>query len=243
MSCKRPLPFRDQPEGLAQGSCSTASFRLFLPSMVVKFLVLTGGPGAGKPAVMEAARQIFAQDVTILPEAASILYSGGFPRRNTPHSIRAAQRAIAAVQAELEHFTLEDRKAPVALCDRGIVDGAAYWPNGAGSFFAAIGSTAAETFARYSTVIHLRTPSAGKGYDNSNPMRTESAEQARALCQRIERAWDGHPNRLVVPATETFTEKLEQVTALIRSELMLQENPQGNFSLTSSRRLVQEFLN
>lgn len=211
--------------------------------MAVKFLVLTGGPGAGKTAVMEAARQIFAQEVTILPEAASIVYSGGFPRQPSPHSVRSAQRAIAAVQAELEAFTLDDRKAPVALCDRGIVDGAAYWPDGAGSFFAAIGSTATEIFARYSTVIHLRTPCAGKGYDNSNPMRTESAEQARDLCRRIERAWDGHPNRLVVPATETFTEKLEQVTALIRSELMLQNRPRSDFSSTSSHRLVQEFLN
>jgi predicted ATPase len=210
--------------------------------MAVKFIVLTGGPGAGKTAVMQAARQIFAQDVTILPEAASIVYSGGFPRNATHHSVRAAQRAIAAVQAELEQFTLEDNKAPVALCDRGIVDGAAYWPDGMGCFYQAISASAAETLARYTTVIHLSTPAAGKGYDNSNPMRTENAQQARELCRRIERAWDGHPNRLVVPATETFTEKLEQVTAMIRSELMLQKDV-PHFTSTSSARLVHDFLN
>ncbi|MGZ3653788.1 MAG: hypothetical protein ACXWSC_22085, partial [Bdellovibrionota bacterium] len=43
--------------------------------------------------------------------------------------------------------------------------------------------------------------------------------------------------------TETFTEKLEQVTAMIRSELMLQNLPSGKFAATSSARLVQEFLN
>ena len=53
--------------------------------MPVRFVVLTGGPGAGKTAVMEAAKQIFAQDVMILPEAASIVYSGGFPRHATAH--------------------------------------------------------------------------------------------------------------------------------------------------------------
>lgn len=211
--------------------------------MVVRFVVLTGGPGAGKTAVMEAARQIFSKEVVILPEAASIVYSGGFPRHSTPQSMRACQRAIAAVQAELEHFARDDKRAPVALCDRGIADGAAYWPEGPGSFFAAIGMPAAEVFARYSTVIHLRTPTAAMGYDNSNPMRTETASEAAELDRRIERVWQGHTNRLVVPATETFTEKLEQVTALIRSELMLQNLPHGKFASTSASRLVKEFLN
>lgn len=193
--------------------------------MSVRFIVLTGGPGAGKTAVMEAARQIFAQDVAILPEAASIVYSGGFPRFPTPHSVRAAQRAIAGLQKELERFTSEDQTAPVALCDRGIADGAAYWPDGPASFFASIGMPAYEVFARYSTVIHLRTPTLSMGYNHANPMRTESAAEAAALDEKIERVWQGHPNRLIVPATETFTEKLEQVTALIRAELMLQTLP------------------
>jgi predicted ATPase len=210
---------------------------------MVRFVVLTGGPGAGKTAVMQAARQIFAQEVLVLPEAASIVYSGGFPRFSSPHSVRAAQRAIASVQAELEHFARDDKRAPVALCDRGIADGAAYWPEGPSSFFAALGTTAEKIYARYSTVIHLQTPTAAMGYDNSNPMRTETAGEAAELDRRIERVWHGHPNRLVVPATETFTEKLEQVTALIRTELMLQNLPHGKFAATSASRLVQEFLN
>lgn len=194
--------------------------------MPCKFLVLTGGPGAGKTAVMEAARQIFSKDVAILPEAASIVYAGGFPRLGTRASIHAAQRAIAAVQAELERFTLEDHTAPIALCDRAIVDGAAYWPEGPAAFYAALGTTPEQVFARYTTVIHLRTPNLGMGYNNhANPMRTESAEQAAELDRRIEDVWSGHPNRLVVPATETFTEKLEHVTSLIRAELLLRGFP------------------
>jgi hypothetical protein len=192
---------------------------------------------------MEAAKQIFAQELTILPEAASIVYSGGFPRHPTPHSVRAAQRAIAAVQAELEHFAKDDKRAPVALCDRGIADGAAYWPEGPAAFFQAIGLSAAEVFARYSTVIHLRTPTAAMGYDNSNPMRVETAGEAAELDRRIERVWHGHPNRLVVPATESFTEKLEHVTALIRSEQMLERLPNGTFASAPAARVMQELLN
>jgi hypothetical protein len=101
-----------------------------------------------------------------------------------------------------------------------MADGAAYWPEGPEAFYESIGLTKAEVFARYSTVIHLHTPTAAMGYDRSNPMRTESAEEAAALDRRTQAIWIGHPNRIVVPATETFTEKLEHVTALIREELL-----------------------
>lgn len=184
-----------------------------------KFIVLTGGPGAGKTAVMGAARQIFSRNIAILPESASIVYSGGFPRFNTPTSIKAAQRAIARVQEELELFALEEGQAQIALCDRGIVDGAAYWPEGFGCFYDAIGMNKESVFTRYSTVIHLRTPTVALGYNHDNPMRIETPEQAAKIDLRIERAWEGHPKRYIVPATETFTEKLDHVTALIRAEL------------------------
>ena len=185
----------------------------------IRFLVLTGGPGAGKTAVMGAAQQIFGSQITLLPEAASIVYSGGFPRHLTPHSIRAAQRAISSVQKELENFAAEENQGGVALCDRGIADGAAYWPEGYSSFFSAIGSSQKEIFSRYHTVIHLRTPSLAMGYNLENPMRTETPEEAAQLCRKIEAAWNGHPNRIIVPATETFHEKLSQVTDLIQMAL------------------------
>lgn len=184
-----------------------------------QFVVLTGGPGAGKTAVMEAARQIFGKNISILPEAASIVYQGGFPRFSTPVSVRAAQRAIVRVQEELERYTSEEGSVDLALCDRGIVDGAAYWPDGADSFYQAIGLSREQAYARYKTVIHLRTPTLALGYNHANPMRTESPEQAAILDAKTENVWEGHPNRFIVPATETFTEKLEHVTELIRAAL------------------------
>lgn len=190
------------------------------PTSLFRFIVLTGGPGAGKTAVMEAARQIFPQQVVILPEAASVVYSGGFPRLATRASVHAAQRAICRVQEELERYAEECGTHFVALCDRGIADGAAYWPEGESGFYESIGHRREAVLARYHTVIHLHTPSRDLGYNNlANPMRTETAEEAAALDLRIERAWREHPNRLVVPAKESFTEKLEHVTDLIRAAL------------------------
>jgi len=188
-----------------------------IPAHSIKFIVLTGGPGAGKTAVMEVARQLFCDHVSILPESASIVYAGGFPRRNSDVGVRAAQKAIARVQMELEDLVIDE--AAIALCDRGIMDGAAYWPNGELSFYDAVGLSAAQIAARYHTVIHLRTPTIERGYNHSNPMRIESPEQAYLLDQKIERAWAAHPNRIIVDSTETFTDKIEQVMEIIRQGL------------------------
>jgi ABC-type molybdenum transport system ATPase subunit/photorepair protein PhrA len=65
-------------------------------------IVLTGGPGAGKTALLELIRQSFCSHVRVLPEAAGVIFGGGFPREDDVECQRAAQRAIFYVQRELE---------------------------------------------------------------------------------------------------------------------------------------------
>src|SRR5512142_38277 len=119
-------------------------------------LVLTGGPGAGKTAVLEALKHLLSSQVAVLPESAGIVFGGGFPRLNTLAGQRAAQRAIFFVQRELENIADESDIAAV-LCDRGLVDAVAYWP-GPDDFWSSVGMTQAEALARYDVVIHLRVP-------------------------------------------------------------------------------------
>ena len=57
-------------------------------------MVITGGPGAGKTALLEVVRHHFCSHVAVLGESASILFGGGFPRRQSAPSRKAAQRAI-----------------------------------------------------------------------------------------------------------------------------------------------------
>ena len=143
-----------------------------------KRIVLTGGPGAGKTAVLELIRQSFCRHVKVLPEAAGIVFGGGFPRGDSMILRRAAQRAIFFLQREVE-ATGEADGAAIVLCDRGTVDGAAYWP-GPGSLWREVGTTLEEQLRRYDAVIHLRTPASGAGYDHSNPLRIESATECRS---------------------------------------------------------------
>jgi predicted ATPase len=193
--------------------------RCAVPRHTPRFVVLTGGPGAGKTAVLEVVRRHFCKHLVVLPEAASILFAGGFPRGSAVAGRRAAQRAIFEVQRELEAMHEDEPGAALVLCDRGTLDGLAYTPDPADEFLAALGTSRAAELARYARVIHLRTPTAGDGYNHRNPVRVESADEARAIDERILTAWEGHPRRVVVPSTHDFLEKLTRTLAAIAEEV------------------------
>jgi predicted ATPase len=184
-----------------------------------RFIAVTGGPGAGKTAVLEVAQRQFCEHVLVLPEAASILFRGGFPRGASDAGHRAVQRTIYRVQVELERLAVDESRAEVVLCDRGTVDGAAYWPGPPGSFWPDVGTTRDAELARYAAVIHLRTPTADGGYEQRNPLRVETAAQALELDRRIFEAWSGHPARTVVDTTASFVAKLEAALDAIRREV------------------------
>ena len=195
-----------------------------------KKIVLTGGPGAGKTAVLDMLRHELCDHVAILPESAGIVFGGGFPRNQKPEVRRASQRAIYHVQCELE-AAYEANGSKALLCDRGALDGVAYWP-GPEDFWSALDTTRMAVLLRYDVVIHLRVP-ADSHYGHQNPLRTEDGAEARAIDERILLAWEGHPRRLVIESSDDFLDKASRALAAIRSELphcckRAQVAPQGN---------------
>jgi predicted ATPase len=181
-------------------------------------VVLTGGPGAGKTAVLELVRASMCSHVRVLPEAASILFSGGFPRQDGLHQRRAVQRAIFQVQRELEAVGEADA-AGMLVCDRGTLDGLAYWPGDPDDLWASVHSDLRTELHRYTAVIHLRTPSPAEGYNHANPWRTETAEDAARIDARIAEIWADHPRVFTVPATEQFLTKAHAALDIFRSQL------------------------
>lgn len=180
-------------------------------------IVLTGGPGAGKTAVLELLRHSLCEHVAVLPEAAGIVFGGGFPRSAVPAVRRAAQQAIYHVQLGLE-TDAESRSMGIVLCDRGVVDGSAYWP-APGDFWHAVGSNDADALRRYDAVIHLRVPDEANGYGHQNPLRVETAQQARTIDDRILHAWENHPRQHVIEANADFMTKAQQALAILQAEL------------------------
>lgn len=183
-----------------------------------KLVVVTGGPGAGKTALLEVAQRQFCHHVVVLPEVASMLWKGGFPRRDHTPARRAAQRAIVRVQIELQRMTIEDGSPALVLCDRGTLDGLAYWPGTADEYFEELGTSRARELARYAAVLHLRPPTRENGY-LSTVLRTESAEQAASIDRKIEEAWSAHPRRTIIESEADFLVKLRRTLEFVRAEI------------------------
>jgi predicted ATPase len=181
-------------------------------------VVLTGGPGAGKTALLELIRQSMCAHVRVLPESAGVVFGGGFPRSKETVSRQAAQRAIYHVQRELE-VTGDLHNPAIVVCDRGTIDGIAYWPGPAAGFYASLGTEEAVELARYDAVIHLRTPAEGHGYNHANPLRTEDAHLAAEIDERLLRVWAAHPRRVVVESSHRFIDKADHALTALRAEL------------------------
>jgi predicted ATPase len=181
-------------------------------------IVLTGGPGGGKTTAADLFRREIGQRVVVVPESATLLFSAGFPRSHEAHARKSAQLAIFHVQKNLEDVQSALYPQRILLCDRGTIDGAAYWPDDPGGFFEAIGSTRERELARYDAVIFFETAAAGGiSVEGGNPTRIESNEEALALDRRLRDIWSGHPRFLVIPHTPSFVSKIMSGLAALES--------------------------
>lgn len=178
-------------------------------------IVLTGGPGAGKTAVLELLKHNYGPRLITIPEAAGIVFTGGFWRHNTIHSQIGSQRAIFHVQRELEYVVEMENPKAVVICDRGTLDGLAYWPEEADVFWKHVHSSKKQELLRYDVVIHLRTPTLIEGYNHQNPLRIESPSEAIEIDKRIEKVWEGHPHRHFVNGQRSFVNKAQEVLDLV----------------------------
>ena len=172
-------------------------------------VVLTGGPGAGKTTAADLFRREIGDQVVIVPEAATILFQGGFPRSEEPHASRVTQTAIFQVQRHLEDVQSALFPGRTLLCDRGTVDGAAYWPDGVSHYFEAVGTTLDIELQRYDAVVFFETAAVGGiAIEGGNPIRNESLDQAVKLDQRLRRLWTKHPRFIHVPHNTSFFKKI-----------------------------------
>lgn len=183
-------------------------------------IVLTGGPGGGKTTAADLYRREIGEDVVIVPEAATLLYLGGFPRAGEIEVRKATQRAIYHVQLNLEDAQAAHYRSRTLLCDRGTIDGAAYWPGPTDEFFSHLNTTLNDELARYDAVIFFETAAIGGiAIEGGNPARVESNEQAVRLDRKLREMWSKHPNFTFVPHNPSFIKKvnvgLEEVAKIV----------------------------
>lgn len=174
-------------------------------------VVLTGGPGGGKTTAADLYRREIGPEVVIVPEAATLLYTGGFPRTGRKGVQRATQRAIYHVQKNLEDAHAEAYSSRILLCDRGTVDGAAYWPGDPFLFFKHLETTLERELQRYDAVIFFETAAVGGiAIEGGNPARIETLKEAVALDERLRTLWSQHPHFVFVPHDTSFIRKVNR---------------------------------
>jgi len=188
-----------------------------MPMQKRRRIVLTGGPGGGKTTAADLLRRELGSRIVIVPEAATILFAGGFPRSPLIDANRAAQTAIFHVQRNLEDVQSALYPDRVLLCDRGTVDGAAYWYNGQEAFFHLQGTSLEAELSRYDAVVFFETAAvAGLSIEGGNPVRNESLEQAVALDGRLRALWSKHPRFTLIPHSSSFLEKIMSALTVLQ---------------------------
>lgn len=104
-------------------------------------IVVTGGPGGGKTTALDLFQRELVDKVATVPESATLLFSGGVQRSNDKEIVKSTQKAIYQLQTNIEEIFSLQHPNQTLICDRGTLDGLAYWPNSERSFFENIESS------------------------------------------------------------------------------------------------------
>ena len=176
---------------------------------IKKRIVLTGGPGGGKTTALDLIRREFSGQITTVPEAATMIFSGGIERSNNNHVLKTQQTAIFNLQKHLEDIQRATFEHSIILCDRGSLDGLAYWPGSQDQFFKAMNTSLEDEFARYDAVIFFESAAkSGESIKSNNPIRNESENAAIIIDDKLQAIWSQHPNFNLIPSAESFVTKV-----------------------------------
>ncbi|MDO8668999.1 MAG: ATP-binding protein [Candidatus Buchananbacteria bacterium] len=194
----------------------------------MKKVVLTGGPCAGKTTILEAIQKNFSSKIAVVPEAATLLLSGGFPAPGKQLKFSADwqdafQAAIIEVQRSLERsyqLIAEEKGIELLICDRGILDGIAYTSGGESEFVEKFKVDVESTLKGYEAVIHLESLATAKPHlygQGHNEHRLEGLEEAKELEGKTRQAWSSHRQHVVIENKGELEDTLLKVTKIIES--------------------------
>lgn len=193
----------------------------------MKRIVITGGPCSGKSTVIRTLREEFGSSIVLVPEVATILLGNGFPVPGSDvdwsEEWQAAfQAAVLPLQERIEDaFDLVARSsgATVSVCDRGLLDGAAYTPGGLNAFAETYGVQIDIALGRYAAVIHLESVATAepKKYGKvGNESRFETLERAVELEYATQAVWGSHERHIVVSGKRGIEGKISEVMGIVR---------------------------
>jgi len=203
---------------------------------MIKKIVLTGGPCAGKTTALAKIEQDLTEKgyrVFIVSESATELIKSGIsPDIKNGVSLYEFQKIIMLYQLQKEEFYEKIAKdfpsdKKVIIYDRGLMDNKSYITDlefkdilEDTSRKLNINLTETDIINRYDMVIHLVTSAEGnaKNYTlENNAARTETAEEARIQDKKTMDCWVMHDNLHIVDNYQEFNDKLNRVLNVIHN--------------------------
>ena len=189
-------------------------------------IVITGGPCAGKTEAMNLIKDTFSKRgfvVLFVPETATELITGGVCPWTTGTNLDY-QICQCKLQAYKENIFLEaistmPQDKFLLVCDRGMFDNRAYMSEEEFKIcLEKLNTTEEEVYKSYDAIFHLETAAKGleKYYTlDNNVARYETVDEAAALDDRLLKAWEKHPNHVVIKNNELFNMKMNQLISEI----------------------------
>ena len=162
-------------------------------------IVVTGGPGGGKTTALDLFQRELKSRVKIVPEAATLLFGHGLGRDVGDGRPLPLQRSIYRMQTGLEDIFRDCYPERLLICDRGTLDGLAYWPGDEADYFASLATTYEREAARYGAVIFFQSAAIhGEDVRSNNPYRSEGTPSRHTV-----RAMGWGPKRNPVQSSMT----------------------------------------
>lgn len=196
-------------------------------SKVIRKIVLTGGPCAGKTTAIDRIQNSFGKKgyaVIVIPETATELISGGV----APWTLVSSydyQLCQMKLQIEKEKLYKEaaykicNSDKILIVCDRGMLDNKAYMTQQEfDRALCELNLNETELMNEYDAVFHLSTVAKEEGelYSlSNNQARTESAAEAIRIDDSLITAWVNHPYFREIESTEFVNEKMEHLISEI----------------------------
>lgn len=198
---------------------------------VVKKIVLTGGPCAGKSSSLELIKDYLNNKnylIYVVQESATELINSGIkPFGNDSIDLLNFQDILLKYQINkeslIENVAIEYKtnKDIVIIYDRGINDYKAYiGQKDYDELLSKYKLEEKDILNRYDLVIHLETAAKNIDYTTeNNKARSEDKKEAIELDEKTFKAWSNHNNLIKISAYDNFLDKQKEIISVIEKNI------------------------
>lgn len=188
---------------------------------VIRKIVLTGGPCAGKSTALSWLQNEFSKRgycVLIVSETATELTLAG-AGMNILNAVNF-EKNIIKLQIQKERLfedaikNIDKFNKFLIICDRGVMDCKSYISDlQFKKCLEELNLNETQVRDSYDAVFHLVTAANGaeEFYNFDNPARRESIEEARVSDEKTVKAWIGHPHLRIIDNSTDFENKMKRL--------------------------------